>query len=669
MLRAAEFDLSTLDVEKRTVELVWTTGAAVLRGGFFTESFWEELSLDPQHVDMTRLQNGAAPLLNTHRTGGIEDIIGVVDKAWLTPTEGRALVRFDSGAAGSDAMRRVQEKTLRNVSTGYQTLKMQEVESKDPKRGKIPTYRAIQWQPYELSLVPVGADAGASTRSGGGMTPCEFIQEQRTMSDPVETPATNTTNTTTQPAAATQTPAPVVQPTEAQRAQISRDAEARILGIQRVARALNRPQTEVDAAIAAGTSLNDFRAAAVDALANAPADQGGPVAIDKRDHRIQAGADQRDKFLQRSENWLIQRSGAANMVKAAAEKNGQKVDLDPGESRGMSLVDMARECLERAGVRTRGMDVMQMIGQAFTYRGISGGNTTSDFPVLLENVMHKTLLAAYMTTPDTWRQWCVVGTVTDFRAHNRYRQGSLGVYADMAEGDEYKNASIPDGEKQSITASTKGRIIAITRQTIINDDMGALNNLATMLGRAGALTIEVAAYASLLSNAGGGPTMSDGNPLFHASHNNLTTGALSVANVDVDRVAMKSQKDPSGNELLELTPAILLLPVGLGGQARVINNAQYDVDKIANARNQEPNKVVGLYRTIVDTARLTGTARYSFADPSIAPVMEVAFLNGQDTPYLELQQGWRIDGSEYKARLDFGIAARDWRGAVKSSGA
>jgi len=162
--------------------------------------------------------------------------------------------------------------------------------------------------------------------------------------------------------------------------------------------------------------------------------------------------------------------------------------------------------------------------------------------------------------------------------------------------------------------------------------------------------------------------MNDGSSLFHATHNNIATGAaLGVAGLDTDRVTLASQKDPSGNEILDLRPAVLVIPIGLGGDARVFNEAVYDPDT-AN-KLQKPNKVRGLFRDIVDTPRLTGTRRYLFADPSIAPTLEVSFLDGNDTPFLDNQQGWRIDGVEWKVRLDYGVAGVDYRGAVTNAGA
>lgn len=660
----AQFDLSTLDVEKRTVDLVWTTGAPVLRGGFLTEPYWEELSLDPKHVRMERLQSGAAPLLNSHRAGDISDILGVVENATLGKGEGRATVRFDSGPDGDDAFRRVREKTLRNVSVGYQTHTMQEVENK--RNAKYPTYRAVDWTPFEISLLPIGADAGAVTRSAEGMSPCVFIQE-RAMADDNEN---TTTNPAPSPALA---PAPAIT-TEQRTAAVTEERE-RVLGIQRRGATLGRPQTEIDEAVRKGTSLADFTAAAVDARANETT-----IVVNKRDPRIEAGADRKDKFRSGAEAWLLERAGVMSIIREAAklpewksvmQARGLSVETqtDPGEFRGARMLDLARQSLELGGQRSNGMLPMDLAGAALTQRSgtVGGLASTSDFPVLLENVLYKVLLATYMTTPDTWKRFCKIGSVQDFRASKRYRMGTFGSLSSLNESGEFVSKSIPDGEKQSLTAGTKGNIIGITRQAIINDDMGAFSSLATMLGRAAALTIEVDVYALLAQNAGLGPAMSDGNTLFHAAHNNITAGAaIGSAAIDADRIAMASQKDPSGNEILALTPAVLVLPIGLGGTARQINNGQYDFDV---TKFQIPNRVGGLFRDIVDTARITGTRRYLFADPAIAPTIEVAFLDGQQQPFMDVQNGWRVDGVEWKVREDYGVAAIDFRGAVTNAGA
>lgn len=379
--------------------------------------------------------------------------------------------------------------------------------------------------------------------------------------------------------------------------------------------------------------------------------------------RVELGEDARDKWLRGVTGWLLAKGGVAGMVATATKT----APVDPGEFRGMTLLEIAKDCLVRAGVSTRGLDKMAIVAKAFTLRDIT--QSVSDFTYALENTMHKVLQAAYGTTPDTWSKWCGRGTVSDFRAHNRYRMGSFGALDAVAENGEFKNKAISDAEKASITATTKGNIINVSRQMIINDDMGAFSRLLTMLGRAAALSVEVDAYASLAENAGLGPTVGSA-PMFDATHSNVGAGAaLAAAALDANRVIMAQQTDPWGNEYLDLRPAVLLLPVGLGGQARIINGSQYDPDTVANKAQMKPNIVNGLFRDIVDSPRLSGTRRYLFADPAIAPVFEVAFLEGQESPVLESQDGWRTDGTEMKVRFDYGVAGIDYRGAVTDAGA
>ena len=370
--------------------------------------------------------------------------------------------------------------------------------------------------------------------------------------------------------------------------------------------------------------------------------------------KIETVSDEGDKRKDAVVASILARAGVAQDAAARAA-------LSSNPYRGDRLLDTARASLQRAGVSVSGMTPMEVVAAAFT-------QGTSDFPVLLENAMHKTLQAAYATAALTWNRFCATGSVSDFRAHNRYRTGSFGSLDAVNELGEFVNKSIPDGEKASITAGTKGNIINLSRTAIINDDLGAFVGLSNMLGRAAARTVEADVYALLALNSGAGPTMGDGKALFHADHGNITTGAaITMAALDLDRVAMASQKDVSGNDYLDLRPAVLLVPIGLGGTARSINDAQYDPDT-AN-KLQKPNIVNGLFRDIVDTPRMTGTRRYLFADPSEAPVLEVAFLDGNQNPYLELQNGFDVDGARYKVRLDYGVAAVDYRGAVTNAGA
>lgn len=662
----------SINPERRTAEVIWTTGARVLRG--FFDRYYEELSLDPKHVRMARLNNGA-PLVDSHSLyNGVRSVLGVVESAKLEAKRGTAVVRFAKAEDDPEAdavFRKVKDGILQNISVGYRIYKLEKIEDG---AAQIPVYRATDWEPHEISIVPAGADDGAGFRGKDhAPNPCVFVehhQEKRTMDE------TETTTASTEAAGAAEgagaVPGAAGAAAEATRANDARvtdlatRAERERAGAIRtlVKRARLGDELATDL-VTRGVTLDAARAAVLDKLATADEQ------IRTEQHvRAEAGEDEADKWQRGAAAAIYQRAMMVETIRAAqkipiAAEQLRDVALDPGEFRGMSLVDLARASLERRGVKVRGLEKMRLVGEALTFR--SGLNTTSDFAVLLENVMHKTLLAAYATTPDTWRRFCTTRSVPDFRVSNFYRNGSFGTLDSLNEHGEFKNKNIPDGEKTTISVGTKGNIIGITRQAIVNDDLGAFNDLATRFGRAAALSIESDVYALLLLNSGLGPNQADGQPLFHTNRKNIgTSGAMTAATIDGSRVVMGAQKDPSGNEILDLRPAILLVPAGLAATARVLNGAPFDP---LDNKFQKPNPVQGLFRDIIDTARLTGTRHYMLAEPNVAPIFAVAFLEGQQAPVLESELGWRVDGTEWKIRIDYGVAAIDWRGAITAPGA
>lgn len=371
---------------------------------------------------------------------------------------------------------------------------------------------------------------------------------------------------------------------------------------------------------------------------------------------IRTVEDERDKFVASGVQSILARGNIA------LDKNGPVRAEGANPLRGRKLLAIAEACLIRAGVRTEGMDQRALVAAAFT-------TSRSDFPVLLENALHKTLLSAYQLQADTWTRFCARGSVSDFRAHNRYRVGSLSNLEGKNELGEYRNKSIPDGEKGTIRAGTKGNIINISREMIIDDDLGAFTGLAASLGRAAKRTIEADVYAALLSNSGLGPVLVDGKTLFHADHGNIaaTGAAPTVASFEAARVQMRAQKDVGGNDYLEISPDVWLGPDGIMGQAKVVNNSTYDPD--AANKLQRTNIAAGMVRDIVGTPRLSGARWYMFADPSQAPVMEVAFLDGIDAPFIEMEEAFTTDGARWKARLDYGVAGIDYRGGITNAGA
>jgi hypothetical protein len=474
------------------------------------------------------------------------------------------------------------------------------------------------------------------------------------------------------------------QLTDEQRQAAVTEERARAKGITEAVRVAGLERADADDMIGRGITLDAARAeifAKMAAKSNANPTRTA-VAVGA------GGGDEKQNFLRGSTNWLLTRAGVAPMV--AKHEGVDLKEMAPGQYRGFSLVELARECLEMNGIKTRGLDKMTLVGRAFT-EGFSfrdsgiqemlardGGIMslgTTDFSTLLENALYKVLQAAYATVPDTWKRFCNQSSVVDFRTNPRYRMGNFSVLDGLNEHGEFKQKGINDAEKASIVVTTKGNIIAISRQAIVNDDVNFFSTVPARFGRAAALSVEADVYALLAQNSGLGPTMPyDSVVLFNAAHGNLTTGAaLSAAAIDADRVAMASQKEPNSNDYIDARPAVLVIGVGLGGQARVINTSLYDPDNVASGSKatMKPNVVAGLFKDVVDSPRVTAisaTRRYLFADPAVLPVLEVAFLDGQTAPVLETQNGWRVDGVEMKCRLDYGVAAVDHRGAITNAG-
>ena len=158
-------DVGSINADKRTVELVFSTikDGDILRYDWDTgKRYWERLSLDPAHVRLDRLNHGA-PLLNAHSAYTLADIIGVVedDSAKLLTSEARATVRFSKRDDVEPYYRDVLDRIIRSVSVGYRVHAF--AEQPKPKDG-FPVRLATDWEPYEISMVPMGADVGARVR-------------------------------------------------------------------------------------------------------------------------------------------------------------------------------------------------------------------------------------------------------------------------------------------------------------------------------------------------------------------------------------------------------------------------------------------------------------------------------------------------------------------------
>lgn len=354
------------------------------------------------------------------------------------------------------------------------------------------------------------------------------------------------------------------------------------------------------------------------------------------------------------------------MSQSLAARMGAEKNDGANPYRGMRLHELARACLRASGVNPDGMSQMEIATAVLTRQAPRGAQTTSDFPVILENTLHKLVLTGFVAQPGTYERFCKLGDVSDFRAWNRLVPGLIGNLDTVNEAGEYKNKNIPDAEKNAVSATRKGNIINITPEVLVNDDTGYIQTMALSLGAAGPRAIERAVYTLLNSN----PNLADGVAVFAAGRGNLAgSGAVpSVTTLDAARQAMASRTAPGTDaEYLDIRPAVAVVPLAQGGNTRVLVNAIYDPDT-AN-KLQRPNMVNGIVKDIVDSPRLTGTAWYLFADPNVAPVIEVVFLDGQRTPQVTEEINFRTSGLAWKVELPFGAGYIGHHGGYKNPGA
>lgn len=650
MLIRALVTPNSYDEKDRSVEVVAATEAPYKRYSWrMDEDYNEVLSMKSEHVKLERL-NAGAPLLDSHNRWDLNDVIGVVVSGTARIEDGKlvARVRFSSRENAKAIEQDVRDGIITNISIGYRVNKFLREGAPE---GELPTYRAVDWEPSEISFVPVPADYLAGVRSAK--------PDDNTKTNPViiemaadgkgSKPAAERRNMQENPTPENKpanTPAAPTAEEVSRAAQAAVEAErTRTLEIREAVRKAGLAPEFGDSFIKDGKTADVARAAIIDELAkNAPQINGGS-------RGVEVTADERDKQRGIIIDGMVLRSGEAGREKLSPERM-----REAAKYQGMSLLRMAMLSLQNEGVDIRGMSDMEIAGRAIT-------SNSGDFPVLLEGTARRVLLANYEAVADTWRRFCAVGSVTDFREHKRLRMGSFSRLDKVGENAEYKNKKISDAESEKIIAETFGNIINVTRKMIINDDLAGFTRLASMLGRAAARSIEIDVYALLAAN----PTMGDGTALFHSDHGNIGTGsALTVTGLDADRVLMAQQKDPDGNDFLDIRPSVLLVPIGLEGTAKILNQSQYDPD--ATNKLQRPNIVAGLFSDVVSTARLTGTTRYLFADPAVEPVLEVAFLNGVQSPYMESEEAFNVDGRSWKIRLDYGVGAIGWRGVVRNAG-
>jgi len=328
---------------------------------------------------------------------------------------------------------------------------------------------------------------------------------------------------------------------------------------------------------------------------------------------------------------------------------------------GRTLMDMGIATMQVRGDRPNwGGGKHNVVGQILMS---GGGHSRDDFPNLLQGTGQRCLLDAYKASESPLKLLARRRVADDFRTLNVIRLGEAPALAPVDEGGELSYGTRKEN-KEAYAVKTFGKLFALTREALVNDDLSAFADGARTWGMAAALCEADGIAAMYLANSGDGANLSDGNPIYTAGRGNKISGGaseLSLTSVDQGRQALRKVKGLDGKTPLNLVPKYLVVGAALEGLSQQIC-AQTTPTKV-----DDVNPVAGLLTPLVEP-RFADSSWRIFADPQQLPALEIAYLNGQEGPIAEQKPGWTTLGVEFRCIFDFGCAPIEWRPTFYSVG-
>lgn len=669
--RQMSFRSETFDAEARTVDIVYATATPVRYG-----RMRETLRIDADSVVTERLDAGHVYLIWNHDAYNTAPPVGRVIAHRVENGEAVATVQLSEDPAHAGVIADIESGMLRSVSAGFRVYATEETENED---GSIDV-AVTRWEPYEISLTVIPADPASRIRSLDlpaeergilsrlaallrrsepeqvpSSDPSSGPQEVPS-SDPQEVPQNDPSSVpkevpTSDPSPDPQEvphpdpesdPQPEPNPSDADDPQTEEDSEmtpeeilaaerARVAAITALQTRHDLPADFVTRHVEAGTTEDAARADALELIA-------ARSTPDANTARTRVTRDEHETFVTRAEAALVSRM------------TGEEPTDEARELRNLSTVELARRFV---GAGADSMSRSDVIAAALSTR--SGMHTTSDFAAVLGNAGRRTLRAAYDAAPRSFGAFTQTVDLSDFRPHERVSLGDApNLKLRAAEGVEVTYGTVGESS-ESIQLATYDRALSVSRQMLVNDDLGAFARVAAMFGRRAAELEADLVYAVLTGNQ----KMSDGKTLFHAGHGNLLSAGLDVAGLSAARAAMRKQRGIDGGHIA-VSPRTLIVGPDLETDAQKI------LSPISATVAGNVNVFSGSLGLAVDS-RIEGSDFYVAADPAALDTIELGYLDGARGVQVRTIENPMRDGVDILARLDVAARAIEWRGLLKAT--
>lgn len=618
---------------------------------------YEEILLheSEENMDFSRLR-AAGSLLYNHDSN---QVIGRIDDVYYDALNKKCRCRatFDEDYESYKIMDKVKSGSIKGVSFGYI---INDFELR--KENKVEKLLATKWTPYEITITPIPLDenVGIGRSLKGGTEEMEEKEEIRSeegknKEDSKEESKKEDEKENDNNASEEEVDKKEDEESEKDGKKSSKECEKnkreldiemtmaknekqRCLDITKLCRSFNIANERVEEFIESDKTLDEVRAILLDEFKEKKRglEVGG----------VEVTGNGRDNFTRDITSAL--------MVKAGYGEGNEKDEIR--NMAGMGFRDIAIQSLKYEGI-----DAGRMNNDELFKRALSPGGA---FASVMDNTVNKSMAKAYQAAPTTFEKWTTKGSETNFKGSTRYRISEAGELTKIAENGEFEFDEMKDeGVKTSV--ATFGKSFGLTREALINDDLGILTRVPMAYVVAAKRGINKLVYKTLASN----PTIYDGQKLFDESkHKNQgTAGAMSVESIGEFRKLLRKQTNLRGEEVLNIPLKYILVPAALETKAEQLLLSVADIN---GAHSGVTNPFRGKFEIISD-AELDGyseAAYYGIGDKNVAESIVVSYLNGKEAPTLESQIAFDRLGINYRIFIDYGVNVVDYRAMVMNAG-